>query len=166
MWPFTRRTPATLYLGTVNAGRGRDFLKRLEADSSGALSAVLLGELESVLALPPVSAASRGGNALKVDVTLEAFRRGGWDQLSLGFVDLPLIWRPKVTVCARISSLTAAKSQAKFRIVERMSWRRFLSSLLPWKAQLGIASPASRVQLEALARAAGERLKKKVQALA
>lgn len=66
MWPFTRRTPATLYLGTVSAKRRRDFLKRLEADSSGALSTVLLSELESVLALPPVSAAPHGGNALKV----------------------------------------------------------------------------------------------------
>ena len=166
MWPFTRRTPATLYLGTVVAVRRRDFLKRLEADSSEALSTVLLNELESVFALPPVSAAPRGGNALKVDVTLEAFRKGGWDQLSLGLVDFPLIWRPMVTVCARISSPAAAKSQAKFRVIERMSWGSFLSSLLPWKVQLGTASPASRVQLEELARAAGEHLKKKIQALA
>ena len=165
MWPFTRRTPATLYLGTISAERRRDFLKLLEADSSGALSTVLLSELESVLSLPPVSAAPRGGNALKVDVTLEAFRKGGWDQLSLGVVDFPLIWRPMVTVCARISSLTTTKSQAKFRVVERMSWRSFLSSLLPWRVQLGFASPANRVQLEELARAAGERLKKKIQAL-
>lgn len=76
MWPFTRRTPATLYLGTVVAVRRGDFLKRLEADSSEALGTVLLNELESVLALPPVSAAPRGGNVLKVDVTLEAFRKG------------------------------------------------------------------------------------------
>ena len=164
MWPFTRRTPATLYLGTVSAKRRRDFLKRLEADSSGALSTVLLSELESVLALPPVSAAPHGGNALKVDVTLEAFRKGGWDQFSLGLVDFPLIWRPMVTVCARVSSLTAAKSQAQFRVIERMSWGGFFSSLLPGKVQLGVTSPGGRVQLEELARA-GERLKKKIQDL-
>ena len=86
--------------------------------------------------------------------------------MSLGLVDFPLIWRPMVTVYVRISSPVAEKSRAKFRVIERMSWGSFLSSLLPWKVQLGTASPAGRVQLEELARTAGERLKKKIQALA
>lgn len=147
----------------------RDFLRHFEGGSfSGAnLPTDFLDELSALLPYPSISELTMtDGSEVAVDVAIESHSRGGWADFAGGELSFPLLWRPKLRLRARLYAVKTGEQRKVIRIVQRMSWLDYLSSLLSWKVYLGLSSPATNSTLIKLLRGAGQQLKKKIEAAA
>lgn len=151
-----------LFLGTVGVATDRKLARcreRLVGGSPSALDRALLVELEELLDFPrAVAVEVPRSTDLAFDVVLDAYRFGNATDLSLGAADLPMYWRSKVRLSARLYGLQSNQTKATLRVTQKMPWLTFFSRVLSWRVLLGLEQPSRRSELQALLRQAGEKL--------
>jgi hypothetical protein len=161
-----RKPPTTLYVGALLVQPRRDFLRHLEGGlfEGASLDSALQQQLLEVFSLPRASEVQNPQDGdMAVDVVVESYSRGGSGEVSTSSLYLPVLWRPKVRIGARIYYIKTGRYKATAKVTRRMGWGEYLSSLLHWKVYFGFSSPASRRRLEQLLAKAAAELKTKVQ---
>ncbi len=157
-----RHEPARLFLGTLSVATGGNLVRHLESLTGGtppALDQALFVELAELISFPMAAAVEVPQSTdLAFDVALQCYQFGSATDLSLGTAGLPLYWRPKVRLAARLYHLETNKTRTTFHVTQKMPWSAYLNRALSWRVLLGLERPARRVDLENLLRQASERL--------
>jgi hypothetical protein len=156
-----KREPPRVFVGSLSVASG-DLVRHLEGlpgTPPPALDRAFLVELDQLLPLPK---AETVGTPLATDlafgVALQSYRFGSAIDISLGAVGLPMYWRPKVRLAARLYHLRSKQPKAMIQVTQRMPWLMYLSRILSWRVLAGLETPARRNDLEQLRRQAVERL--------
>lgn len=153
--------PRRLFLGTLSVASG-SLVRNLEGlvgTPSPTLDRALLAELSDLLALPKADTVdSPSASDIGVDVALQSYWSGSATDFSLGAVGLPLYWRPKVRLAAKLYGLQSKQLRDAFHVTRRMPWSIYLLRVLSWRVLLGLEHPARRSDLEFLLRQATESL--------
>lgn len=135
---FLKREKPRVFLGTLAVVPRKDMKRYL--DQWGLLQnesfdGSLRASLEEIFALPPASEITAPTSAdLGLDVLIPSFQSGGYWNVSLGEFDLPVFWRPKVTVACRLYHLKSGKTKRTFSVTQKMPWGEFLRRQLTWQA--------------------------------
>ena len=164
-----KREPPRVFVGNLGITSGNlvRHLEGLSGVAPPALDRALLMELAELLPLPKVETVdSPLATDMAFDVVVQGYRSGSATDLSLGAVGLPLYWRPKVRLAARLYHLRSRQSKATFQVTQRMPWSVYLSRVLSWRVLAGLELPARRNELEQLLRQATARLLAQVQGAA
>lgn len=158
-----RREPRRLFVGALGVSGRRDLMRHLEDGlfvAPTALERGLLADLNDMFSAPLANAVvDPGPSDLAYDIALQGLRRGMAADVGLGGFGVPLFWRPKVRLVAKLYELQSKKTKATFSVTQRMPWPEFLYRLLSWRVMLNLEHPGRRSDLEHLLRRAGERLK-------
>ena len=164
-----KREPPRVLVGNLGITSG-NLLRHLEGLSGiapPAFERALLIELAEMLPLPKVETLDNPlATDMALDVVVQGLRSGSATDLSLGAVGLPLYWRPKVRLAARLYHLRSRQPKATFQVTQRMPWSVYLSRVLSWRVLAGLELPARRTDLEQLLRQATTRLLTQVQGAA
>lgn len=157
-----KREPARLFLGALSVATGRNVVSHLESLPGGtppALDRALLVELAELLSFPMAATVEAPRSTdMAFDVVLQSHRFGSATDLSLGTVDLPMYWRPKIRLAARLYHLPSNKTKTTFHVTQKMPWSVYLNRALSWRVLVGLERPARRSDMEALLRQASEQL--------
>ncbi|MDG5977659.1 hypothetical protein H010_20546 [Hydrogenophaga taeniospiralis CCUG 15921] len=157
-----KREPARLFLGAVSVATGRNLahhLERLSGGTSPALDRALLAELAEWLPFPTAATVEAPqATDMVFDVVLQGHRFGSATDLSLGTGGLPMYWRPKIRLAARLYHLQSNKTKTIFHVTQKMPWSVYLNRALSWRVLVGLERPARRSDMEALLRQASEQL--------
>lgn len=135
---FLKRERPRVFLGTVAVVPRKDMKRFL--DQWGMLrdenfDTSLRTTLQEIFALPPASEVAAPTSVdLGLDILIPSFQSGDFWDVSLGVIDFPIFWRPKVTVASRLYYLKSAKTKHTFSVTQKLSWREFLSRLFTWRA--------------------------------
>lgn len=153
--------PSRLFVGSLSIASGNliRHLEGLAGTPPPALDRALLVQLAELLPLPEAATVdSPRATDLAFDVAIQGYRSGSATDLSLGAVGLPLYWRPRIRLAARLYHLRSKQPKATFQVTERMPWSVYLNRVLSWRVFVGLEHPARRNDLEQLLRRATERL--------
>ena len=164
-----KREPPRVFVGNLSIASGNlvRHLEALSGTASPALERALLMELAELLPLPKVETLDKPlATDMAVDVVVQGYRSGSAADLSLGAVGLPLYWRPRVRLAARLYHLRSRQPKATFQVTQPMPWSLYLSRVLSWRVLAGLELPARRNDLEQLLRQATARLVTRVQGAA
>lgn len=157
-----KREPARLFLGALSITTGRNLIRHLERLPDGAppaLDRALLVELAELLPFPMAATVEAPRSTdMAFDVVLQGYRFGSATDLSLGTVGLPMYWRPKIRLAARLYHLQSNKTKTMFHVTQKMPWSGYLSRVLSWRVLMGLEYPGRRGDIEALMRQASEKL--------
>ena len=164
-----KQEPSRLFLGRLSVASG-NLIRHLEGvvgTPSPALDPALLVELSELLPLPKADTVNTPlATDMAFDVALQGYWNGSATDFSLGAVGLPMYWRPKVRLAARLYHLRSMQPKATFQVTQRMPWPVYLNRVLSWRVLVGLDHPARRNDLELLLRQATERLVTKLRAIA
>ena len=131
---FLKREKPRVFLGMIvivpRTGIKPNF-DQFGAFGNEELDASLRATLQEIFALPPASEVSAPlPTDLGLDVFIPSFQAGGFWNLSLGDVGIPVFfpffWRPKITVTCRLYYLQSQKTKRAFSVTKKMRWREFL----------------------------------------
>jgi hypothetical protein len=151
-----------LYVGSVSVASDGKLLQHLEGLVGAKLPVLdraLLDELCEQLLLPQAATVETPrATDLAVDVVLQRYRFGSASDFWLGSASIPMYWRPKVRVAARLYHLQSQETKATFLVSQAVPWSAYLNRVLSWRVLLGLEPPAGRSILVALLRRATERL--------
>lgn len=157
-----KQDPPRIFVGTLGVATGGGLARRLEGLANAvapSLDRALQAELDALFPMPSVATVDAvRPTDLAFDVTIQSYQLGSATDLSLGPVGLPMYWRPKVLLAARLYALQSRKTRAAFRITQKMPWKVYLGRLLSWRVLAGLEPPSRRGDLEHLLRQAAGRL--------
>ncbi|MCB4362469.1 hypothetical protein KIH07_01910 [Hydrogenophaga taeniospiralis] len=157
-----KREPARLFLGALSITTGRNLIRHLESLPGGAppaLDRALLVELTELLSFPMAATVEAPRSTdMAFDVVLQGYRFGSATDLSLDAVGLPMYWRLKIRLAARLFDLQSNKTKTTFHVTQKMPWPVYLNRALSWRVLVGLERPARRSEMEALLRQACEKL--------
>lgn len=163
---FLKREPARLFLGALSVATSRNLVRHLESLPGGAppsLDRALLDKLAQSLAFPMAATVEMPQSTdMAFDVVVHGYRMGSATDLSLGTAGLPIYWRPKIRLEARLYHLQSNKTKTTFQVTQKMPWSAYLSRLLSWRVLMELEHPGRRDDIEALLEQASERLTTKL----
>ncbi len=166
---FFRRAPTRLFLGSVSDASG-NLVRHLECvigTAPARVNEALLEALAEMIALPAVSTVDAlRATDMAVDIAVQSYRSGSATDFSLGPIEVPLFWRPRVKLAAKLYGLQSRQTKTMFQVTQCMPWSAYFSRLLHWRVLVGFEHPARRGDLDVLLRQATVRLIAKVQAAA
>lgn len=84
-------------------------------------------KLESLFNFPHVSTANNvGSKDLAIEVALLKIQGGEFDALDFGVGAIPILWRPKVSLKARLYRISGGKTFSTFSVTKKISWKFYL----------------------------------------
>lgn len=135
---FLKREKPRVFLGSLAVVTRTDAKRHIDQwgmlnDSN--LDAPLQATLQEIFALPSANeVGSPTSTDLALDVLIPKFQSGDYWDVSLGEISIPIFWRPKITVAARLYYLTSGRTKRTFTVTQKMPWSEFLRRLLTWRA--------------------------------
>ena len=107
--------------------------------------------LIGVFSLPSAQDVQNPRNSdLGIDVIVPKFQSGdAWD-LSLGEFDIPLWWRPRITVSSRLYYLKTGKTKATFTVTDTMEWSQYVERLCTLRGLLRVRPMFDNEDMEKL----------------
>lgn len=137
---FLKRQKPRIYLGSLAVAPRADlkrYLDQLGVFQREDLDTALRKELKEIFSLLPVEVAPEPkGSDLVLDVMVEKFQSGDAWSFDFGGFGIPLLWRPKITVSARLYWLKSEKNKATFSRTEKLALSRYFGRLLTWRGLL------------------------------
>jgi len=132
-----RKEKPKVYLGTVAVAPRRDIKRHIDQwgefrheDIDTSMRATLTG----IFDLPSAqNVENPKENDLVLDEMVPKFQSREALDVSLGDIDFPLIWRPKVEMASRLYSLKTGKTIHTAGIVAKLPWRDYFSRLFSWR---------------------------------
>ena len=128
-------------MGTVSVAPPDNIRKYLEGSSSEEDTAgdKLKDLLEEMMSLPKLSPNQKVTDTdLVLNIVISRFYFGsGLEEFSLPDISIPVFWRPKIEVGARLTRATDGKTVYTSVVVTRMPWKEYLSRTLSFKGIIG-----------------------------
>jgi len=145
-----RKDKPRIYLGTLAVVPRSDFKRHFEqikisrifdifgSSETEDLDAELYAALADLFALPPVSSREHAKDSdLALDVIIPKFQRGEFLPVHVGHLAIPFIpflWRPKVTIAARLVHIDSGQTKAAYVLTQKLEWKAFLKRILSLEA--------------------------------
>jgi len=133
---FKKEKPR-VYLGNLAVAPRTDIKK--DFDQWGLLKTKDLDteirkSLKDIFVLPSIHEIKEPkNNDLGLDIIIPKFQAGDSLNMSLGDIDIPFMWRPKITVSSRLYNLKTEKTKAIFSVNEKMKWGEYFSRLFTFR---------------------------------
>jgi hypothetical protein len=167
---FFRSKPRRLYVGTLGVAAPPNITRQFEEFvfmEPADLDLVLLGGLNGIFSSPAAGTVEAPlPSDLAYDVALRSYRFGGVADPTLGLLQVPLAWRPRIRLDARLYYLKTNKTKATFSVTQRMPWAEYLVRVLSPRVLMGWERLGRRSDLERLLHRACQRLKARIEAAA
>jgi hypothetical protein len=142
---FKNKEKSRVFLGALAVVPRTDIKRYFEDNSSfedTELDTILHQNLTEIFSLLHAkNVTSPMATDLVLDVVIPKFQSGNILDASLGDIGFPVFWRPKITLTARLYSLTSQKTKSCFWVTEKMEWRQYFRRILSWKV-LFLLKPA------------------------
>ncbi|MEL7487270.1 MAG: hypothetical protein AAGJ87_08655 [Pseudomonadota bacterium] len=123
------RRSAPVYLNTLGIVPQKDWKSAFEAgrwDYDGEPADRLQAKLEQIFALERVSDRARNNpDALGLDIFLTEIRTGEFQSLTFSSLVLPIAWRPRIVLKARLFRLVSGETLEKFVSKQSIDWFEF-----------------------------------------
>lgn len=85
-------------------------------------------KLDEVFSLPQINSRQDfKKNDLALDVIILNIQGGELDGVGLVEITLPIFWRPKIEIAARLYYADSGKTHTTFKAIEKMPWSQYLS---------------------------------------
>lgn len=149
-----RRERPRIYLGTLAVAPRSDFKRHFEYtrthgpfDLTGWLSAKDLDTemrtaLTGLFTLPPISDRETPRDSdLALDVVIPEFQAGQILPVEAGPVFIPIMWRPKVKVGARLYVIDTGQTRSTYSVTEKFGWAEFGKRLFSLNTLLQVHAP-------------------------
>ncbi|MET1080697.1 MAG: hypothetical protein ABWY06_22020 [Pseudomonas sp.] len=135
-----KRPKPRVYLGTLTVLPRSDFKRHFEGGgfvSGQPLEAPLRLRLEEIFNLPLARECEHpGATDLAVDLVVVGFQTG--TNLALWELGVPLLWRPKIELAARVYRLGDGETTYLTQVVTKQPWREYRARLLTVRSILGL----------------------------
>jgi len=163
-------TKPRVYLGTIAIVPRKDikrFIENFPADTDPRLESAFHGTLREIFALPPPPPADDIRKTdLCIDINMPGYNTGEASELHLWDLGVPLIWRPKIELRARLRRLSNRKTVKIVSITERPAWREYLSQVFFWRTVFVQRRVFDEADMEVLLNRASLRLLERIAAVA
>jgi hypothetical protein len=164
-WKEKKNKPR-IFLGKIAVDSGNDikrFIETIVWVPESNLDTELHRQLSEIFSFPKISSESIfQKNDLCIDVFLSSFHTGGG--ISIDW--LPIFWRPRLTLLARLHNVRSGKILGIVKVTENSSWREFYSRSIEWRRLLNISENFDKNDMMVLVSRASPRLLRKVADLA
>ena len=151
---YLSKNKPRVYLGNLVVAPRTDIKRHLEDwtwQPQENLGAHLKGSLENIFTLPLVSEEEEPTKQdYALDVIVEKYQTGDFFTAYGGEFFLPLLWRPKVTVCGRMYNLKTKKMKFTYTVTEKCTWNQYFGSIINPLALLGIKPAFGSQEIEYL----------------
>lgn len=121
-----------VFLGTLTIVRRKGFLRTIEewvSPDDESVDEALGGALQELFALAPTSSADPVLDTdLYIDVSIAGYRLGEASVMEVVFWAIPLMWRPRIKLRARLLRLRDRKLVKRFSVTEKPSWLEYINS--------------------------------------
>lgn len=149
-----KRKKCRVFLGSVTVTQRTDLKRHVERDCvfpGEGIDDTLRTTLQEIFALPAAADVSEPQRTdLGLDVLIPAHAAGNCFDISLGVIELPLFWRPRVTVTGQLYHLQSRKTMRTFSVTRKMPWGAFLARQMSWRAILSHRPAYDAEDLKAL----------------
>ena len=145
---FFNKAKPRVYLGKVVVAP-RNEIKKIDQwglFKSEDLEEGIRTKIDGIFSLPHLDA--REGEK-KTDLALEVVilkvQGGEFESATFGDIALPIFWRPKIEIAARLYNIDSGKTYKAFESIEKMSWIQYLSGvfslrgLVRYRPMFGVA---------------------------
>lgn len=135
---FLKREKPRVFLGTLAVVSRTDIKRHIDQwgmlyDSN--LDTPLQATLQEIFALPSASEVTLPTSTdLALDVLIPKFQSGDYWDVSMGEIGIPIFWRPRITVVARLYYLKSKNTKRTFTVTQKMPWGEFMGRLFTWRA--------------------------------
>lgn len=155
-----------VFLGTLAVVPREDIkwvLEDMFGDPGSEIEGFLHDQLEEIFALPQASTADPVLESdLCIDVYIPGFHSGSADMLQVTHWHVPLFWRPKIELRARLYRLHDRKLIKTFMVTEKPTLREFWSAALSWRSVFGSGEAFDEKDLAYLLNRGAVRLLQKI----
>lgn len=141
-----RKDKPRIYLGTLAVVPRSDFKRHFEevswrrildffgSSKTEDLDTELHTALADLFALPPVASREQPKDSdLALDVVIPKFQGGEFLPVDVGQAVIPFIpfmWRPKVTVAARLVHIDSGQTRAAYVLTQKLEWMAYFKRIL------------------------------------
>jgi len=138
-----------VYRGTIEVVDRKGLIRTLDESGvlrSGTFKERLLAVLNEIVSLPdsPDLADARNDD-LALDLRVPAYVAG-----AAFFGDLPIFWRPTVTVMARLRHIETGNTAFYAKVTNRMPWKQFISAAISFRRAFSLGPQFTEDDLEPL----------------
>ena len=125
------------------------------------LEDALRKDLSEIFDLPPASTVeSPLKTDLGLDVVITKYQLGDAWIVSMPVLELPIFWRPKIEIHARLFFLQSDKTLKTLTVTESITWKSFISRIFTWRAMFRFRTMYDQDDLRSLLNNASVRLLK------
>jgi len=104
-------------------------------------------QLEEIFYFPEISPLDQHlDRDMGLDVVVPVFHTGG----SASFDSIPLFWRPRVSLCARLYYLKTGEILRVFKVTEKAKWNEYLTRTFEWRQMFGFSETFRKQDMEIL----------------
>lgn len=136
-WKLWKKEKPRVFLGTLRINPRGDFKRHLETwdvEARNQIALEIYGYLEEFFQLPPASDVKDPLRSdLGLDVTILQWQSGQALNFTLGSSGIPLVWRPKVVLQAKLFYLESGRIRSMYRATEKMPWSVFIDRVVSWR---------------------------------
>lgn len=138
-----------IYRGTIEVVDREGLIKTMDESGalrSGAFKERLLAALDEIALLQECpDAADAADDDLALDIRVPSYLAG-----AALFGDLPIFWRPKVTVMARLRNLRSGETVFYSEATKRMPWKEFIPAAISFRRAFSLGPQFTEDDLEPL----------------
>ena len=128
---FWRRKPK-IYIGQLMVQEATGFQRVFEFGYQDGISASLKQELRDLFTMQKVAQRTEErAEDVVLDVIVTDFETGFLDLADIQGIPIPLAWRPKVSITARISRIGTNQPMKTYQLTQKQSWADFLAEPPP-----------------------------------
>ena len=127
---FKKKEKPKLFLGAIVVVPGNEIMK---LDEWGMFKGENLEDsvkckLEDLFSLPLVQEYdSFNDNDLALEIIVTKLQGGEFSSAQISPIDIPIMWRPKVQIRARLSFINSHKTKKVFYVSQKMPWNQYFN---------------------------------------
>ena len=150
-----------LYLGSIQIVPRNEFFK---SDEWGLFKGEDLEDsikikLEDLFSLPNVTKDQLVNDRdLALDIVVSKLQGGEFTSIQTVPFDIPIFWRPKVQIKARLFYINSKKTKSTFEVSRKMPWGQYLTRVFSFRGIIRIKPLFDSVDLEPILYSACENL--------
>jgi hypothetical protein len=120
---------------------------------------IIVADISNKLNIPVVSETTvLNCTDLVIDIDVINWKVGASNDLSVGFMDIPLYWRPKIHITFNIYESTSNHLKRTIETNIAMPLREYILRVVNWRVVIGLEPPARKADMQNLLTQAGKKL--------
>lgn len=160
-----KKEKSKLFMGAIAVVPRSEFMK---VDEWGLFKGESLEDsvkvkLENLFSLPHIPESnSVNDQDLALDIIVSKIQGGEFTSLQTTPIDVPIFWRPKIQIKARLFYINSKKTKSTFEVSRKMPWGTYLNRVFSLRGIIRFKPLFEPVDLEPIMYSACEQLIKKL----